>query len=114
MIKKSKFKKNLIFRCFSLKGNVGNKFIKTIKIFVFFALIFIYTFQVAEMTKSIHKVQVYNREIASIHEKSRKAEYSFLKSNSVSRANELIDLYGFVRAENVYYINLPELEVASR
>lgn len=71
-------------------------------------------FQVTEMTKDIYNIQVYNRKINEIHEESRRAEYGFLKSNSITRAEELIEMSDYVRAENVHYISLVDFEVASR
>ncbi len=84
------------------------------KIFVLSVLVLLHFFQVTEMTKNLYKIQSYNREIRSIHEKSRRAEYGFLKSNSISRTEELIETNDFVRVENVDYINLPDFEMALR
>ena len=66
------------------------------------------------MTKDTYKTQVYNKEVSNIYEESRRAEYGFLKSSSVSRADELIEIDDFVRAENIYYIDLSDFEIASR
>ena len=102
-MKKNIFKKNK-----KLKKNFRGK----AKFFVFFFLLVFYVFQVTEMTRDIHRIQVYNRKISDIHEESRRVEYGFLKSNSVSKTEELLENHNFVRVNNVYYINLPDPEVA--
>lgn len=82
------------------------------KIFVFSILLFFYFFQVTEVTKNLYVIRNYNRKISAIHEESRRAEYGFLKSNSISRTEELMEMNNFVRAENIYYVDLSEFEVA--
>ena len=104
-MKKSFLKKNR-----ALKKN----FSQMAKLFVLLFLLVFYVFQVTEMTKDVHKIQTYNRKISDIHEESRRVEYGFLKSNSVSRTEELVERHNFVRVNNIHYINLLDPEVALR
>ncbi len=97
-----------------MKKNSKTNFFSVVKLFTLSVLILFYIFQVTEMTKDLYKIQDYDRKISNIHEESRRAEYGFLKSNSISKTEELVEMNNFVRAENIHYINLPDVEIASR
>ncbi len=97
-----------------MKKNSKTNFSFVVKLFMLSVLILFYIFQVTEMTKNLYKIRDYDRKISTIHEESRRAEYGFLKSNSISKAEELVEMNNFVRAENIHYINLLDVEIASR
>jgi len=97
---------------FNKNKKLRKNFSQTAKIFVLLLLLVFYVFQVTEMTKDIHTIQAYNRKIVNIYEESRRVEYGFLKSNSVSRTEEFVEAGNFVGISNIYYVNLPDPEIA--
>ncbi len=109
-------KKNSLLRKTSRKvKNVFNinSFSKIGTLAVLFMLGF-YLFQVTEMTKETYLVREYDTEMKRIMEESRKKEYGFLRANSLSRAENLIEDMGFERVNNVHYIQIPDGQVAVR
>ena len=73
-----------------------------------------YIFQINEMTKKTYAVQRYTIEIRGVMDQSRDQEYSFLRSNSLSRVEELIEGSDFKKVNRIHYIEIPESQVASK
>lgn len=73
-----------------------------------------YIFQINEMTKDTYAVQSYAVEIRGVMDQSRDQEYSFLQSNSLSRAEALIEESDFEKVNGIRYIEIPESQVASK
>ncbi len=96
------------------KNKTKKKYLNKARLFVILTLTFLYIFQVTEMTKDLYKIRSYDRKISQIYEESRRAEYGFLKSNSITKTEELVKNNNFVRAKEVHYINLSDFEIASR
>ncbi len=74
----------------------------------------LYIFQISEMTKETYAVQGYATEIRGVLDQSREQEYSFLRSNSLSRAEALIEGSEFERVNGIHYIEIPESQVATK
>ncbi len=74
----------------------------------------LYIFQISEMTKETYVIQNYAVEIRSVLDQNREQEYSFLRSNSLSRAEALMDGSDFERVNGIHYIEIPESQVAAK
>jgi hypothetical protein len=110
-MKKSSRKKSRII--FNIK-NPSQKSFKNLGVFLILALMLAYVFQVTEMAREIHTVQVYNKEIRDVSERNRRNEYDFLKANSVVRAQELVEDLNFVKVEEAHYIKVLDNQMASK
>jgi len=71
-----------------------------------------YIFQVSEMTKETYAVQRHTIEIGSVMDQNRDQEYSFLQSNSLSRAEALLEGSDFEKISRIHFIEIPESQVA--
>jgi hypothetical protein len=71
-----------------------------------------YIFQISEMTKKTYAIQRYAIEIESVLDQNRDQEYSFLRSNSLSRAEMLIKESDFEKVNKIHYIEIQEQQVA--
>ncbi len=96
-----------------LKGFIGGNFVK-LGVAMLLLLTGAYVFQVSEMTKDTYAIQNYNAEIRIAMEESRNREYSFLRSNSLSRVEMLMEGSDFERVNGIHYIEISETQIASR
>ncbi len=111
--RKSSKRKNFVINFINNK-NYKNKSLSFFGLSLIIFLIFFYIFQVTEMTKDVHLIQFYEKEINNVLEDNRKNEYGFLKSNSVIQAEELVQELNYVKIEQVYYIDASDYQVASK
>ncbi len=95
------------------KSLFGGRFIK-IGIMLLIIMTGFYIFQISEMTKETYAIQNYSAEIKKVLDSSRDQEYSFLRSNSLSRAEDLIEGSDFEKVNGIHYIEIPEPQVASK
>jgi len=94
--------------------NFNQSFIRYFGVFIVFSLVFLYIYQVTEMTKEIYLMQAYNREVQNIIEENRRSEYSFLKSSSMAEAEETVKDSNFTRVNGIHYISVSDYQIASR
>ncbi len=109
-------KKNSLFKKSSkeVKKFFNVTFFSKIGAFTVLFMLGFYLFQVTEMTKEIHVVREYDNEMKRIQEKSRKTEYSFLRANSLSRAEDFVETMGFQKVNNVHHIQISGTQIAAR
>ncbi len=113
MSQKNNRKKNTL-NLFSKRKLRKTGFLKGFGMVLTLSLVFLYIFQVTEMTKEIHLMRDYDRRARSILEENRKNEYSFLNANSSVRAEDLINGSEFVRVGEISYISISSHQVALR
>jgi len=89
--------------------------LRTIQILVFvfvgFLLIF-YVFQIHEITKANFSLLVYQKKIAEIARENKSLENNFSQSNSLAGLEAFLKNSNYEKVGRVYYIRMPESEVA--
>ncbi|MBU4298427.1 hypothetical protein KJ636_00050 [Patescibacteria group bacterium] len=85
-----------------------------LSLFLIFALLGFYIFQLNEITKGMELVKNYDKELRKLSEENKLLEIKFSQLNSMANLGLLVEKLNFDETGKIDYIKIPEGVVATK